>query len=74
MHVLSLPNEGSDMALEPSIKRSVGIDLFESLRQTGHAACDRWLQTNRKDLGIRGTIDMTRYLHTLDQSKHSLRV
>jgi len=69
MHVLSLPNEGSDVAIEPSIKRSVGIELFESLRQTGHAACDRWLHANRRDLGVRGTIDMTRYLPELRSIK-----
>lgn len=62
MHVLSLPIEGYEMAMEPSIKRSVGIELFESLRQTGYAACDRWLQSNQKDLGVSGTMDMTPYL------------
>ena len=65
MHVLSLPSEGSDMAMEPSIKRSVGLELFEALRQAGHAACDRWLQTHRGDLGVNSTIDMQQYLPTL---------
>lgn len=64
MHVLSLPDEGSDMAMEPSIKRSVGLELFETLRQIGYGACDRWLQAHRVDLGVHSTIDMKNYLST----------
>lgn len=65
MHVLSLPDEGSDLAMEPSIKRTVGLELFESLRQVGHAVCERWLQAHRADLGTAGTMDMQRYLPPL---------
>lgn len=59
LHVLSLADEDSASAiLEPSVKRSVGMILFESLRLRGRAACERWLATNRGDLGVRSTADL----------------
>jgi NTE family protein len=59
LHALSLADEDSAAAtLEPSIKRSVGMTLFESLRLRGRAACERWLADNRSDLGIRSTADL----------------
>lgn len=52
LHVLSLADEASAMALEPSIKRSVGMTLFESLRQIGRTACERWLAEHGGKLGV----------------------
>ncbi len=60
MHVLSLPEAANDVELEPSVKRTVGPTLFESLRRTGHRACEAWLRENRDALGRRSTVDIAR--------------
>lgn len=60
LHVLSLPDTGSDLEIEPSIKRTVGLALFESLRRTGRAACEVWLEEHRGELGRRATVDIER--------------
>ncbi|VWX61116.1 conserved hypothetical protein [Burkholderiales bacterium 8X] len=57
MHVLSLADEGSAMDLEPSIKRTIGWELFESLHDKGRAACEAWLQRHRSQLGVRASVD-----------------
>ncbi|MDM0015853.1 patatin-like phospholipase family protein [Variovorax sp. J22P168] len=63
LHVLSLPDAGSASEIEPSIKRTVGPTLFESLRRTGRAACEVWLEENRSQLGRHATVDLEqRYL------------
>ncbi|MDM0032146.1 hypothetical protein QTI33_08355 [Variovorax sp. J22P271] len=63
LHVLSLPDAGSKLENEPSIKRTVGPALFESPRRSGRAACESWLETHRGQLGCRATIDIEhRYL------------
>ncbi|MDM0032116.1 hypothetical protein QTI33_08190 [Variovorax sp. J22P271] len=63
LHVLSLPDAGSELEIEPSIKRTVGPRLFESLRRTGRAACEVWLEAHRGQLGRRATVDIEqRYL------------
>jgi len=63
LHVLSLPDAGSQLEIEPSIKRTVGPTLFESLRRTGRAACEVWLEAHRGQLGRRTTVDIEqRYL------------
>jgi NTE family protein len=43
LHVVSLPDAGSPLQIEPSIKRTVALELFYALQQRGHAACDAWL-------------------------------
>jgi len=53
MHVVSLPDAGSSMAMEPSIKRALGPVLFESLRRRGYAAGEAWLAANREAIGSR---------------------
>ncbi|MGJ7523894.1 patatin-like phospholipase family protein [Variovorax sp. LT1P1] len=58
MHVVSLSTAGSESEIEPSIKRSVGLELFESLRATGWAACDQWLNAHRDHLGVKSTADV----------------
>jgi NTE family protein len=45
LHVVSLPDAGSALQIEPSIKRTVALELFYALQQRGHAACDAWLAT-----------------------------
>lgn len=60
LHVISLPDAGTELEIEPSIKRTVGPTLFESLRRTGQAACEAWLEANREQLGRRGTADIER--------------
>lgn len=63
MHVLSLPQEASALEVEPSIKRSVGMGLFEALRRTGWKACERWLEKHRPLIGVTSSIDIeARYL------------
>ncbi|MET0210605.1 MAG: patatin-like phospholipase family protein, partial [Burkholderiaceae bacterium] len=63
MHVLSLPDCGIESAIEPSIKRTVGPVLFESLRSAGYDAADRWLGEHRSKLNVRASVDITdRYL------------
>jgi NTE family protein len=63
MHVLSMDEAASRTQVEPSIKRTVGRVLFESLRSSGHAACDRWLAAHRQQLGVRASVDIaSRYL------------
>jgi NTE family protein len=57
-HVLSLPDEASKLEIEPSIKRTVAGELFESLRQSGHAACERWLAQHRDKIGVSASIDI----------------
>jgi len=58
LHVLSLADEESPSALEPSVKRSVGMALFESLHQTGRSACERWLAQHSDALGTRSSTDI----------------
>lgn len=58
LHVLSLPDEPDTPFLEPSIKRTVGLELFESLRAAGHAACDGWLAVNARHIGMKSTADL----------------
>lgn len=60
MHVLSLPEAGTEVEIEPSVKRTVGPTLFESLRRTGYGACVTWLEQNRGELGHRATVDIER--------------
>lgn len=63
MHVLSLPHDGLKAAIEPSIKRTVGMMLFESLRQSGYAAAQVWLDEHAAKLGMSSSIDVAqRYL------------
>jgi NTE family protein len=63
MHVVSLPDAGSSIAMEPSIKRAVGPLLFESLRRRGYAAGEAWLAANREAIGVASSIDIEdRYL------------
>ena len=57
-HVISLPDSGRDVELEPSIKRTVGPILFESLRCTGYAASTAWLASHRAALGLRSSVDI----------------
>lgn len=57
-HVISLPDSGPDTELEPSIKRTVGPVLFESLRHSGYAACSAWLAAHRATLGLRSSVDI----------------
>jgi NTE family protein len=70
MHVLSLPDSGNAAAVEPSIKRAVGMALFQTLRASGYAAAQAWLDSHRKDLGVRSSIDIDeRYLARYAASK-----
>jgi NTE family protein len=57
-HVVSMPEEASKLELEPSIKRTVGGVLFESLRQSGRAACERWLAECSDKLGVNASVDI----------------
>lgn len=64
MHVLNM-SEGPMGAFEsePSIKRTVGRLLFETLRDDGRRACDAWLREHGEQLGRRSTADIRlRYL------------
>ncbi|MGJ7544075.1 patatin-like phospholipase family protein [Variovorax sp. LT1R16] len=63
MHMISLPQEGSALAIEASVKRSVGMALFEALKQSGRAACERWLDEHRSSVGVASSVDVAhRYL------------
>lgn len=64
MHVLSIADQPESLlANEPSIKRTAGRGLFETLRRDGHRACDAWLAEHSAALGRRATADITaRYL------------
>jgi NTE family protein len=63
LHVVSLPEGGSVLQAEPSIKRTVSMELFEALRQAGHAACNRWLASGRGAGGLPAPVDIAaRYL------------
>jgi NTE family protein len=71
VHVLSLAEEKSLVALEPSVKRTVGMTLFETLRQTGRAACERWLAEHGRDLGVRSSADLhDKYLQPYRQDEN----
>ena len=62
-HVLSIPEDGCEAFLDPSIKRSADAVLFETLKQEGRRSCDRWLDENRENLGVRSSVDVNlRYL------------
>ncbi|MDM0109363.1 patatin-like phospholipase family protein [Variovorax sp. J22R24] len=68
MHLLSLPEEGSEIRIEPSIKRTVGAGLFQALRQDGHKACERWLEDNLARIGAESSLDVqARYLEPYAQ-------
>lgn len=72
MHVLSLPDASSGLETEPSIKRSVGMELFESLRRKGRATCESWLQAHHRSLGVAASIDIeAHYLSSLDHHQHA---
>lgn len=43
LHVVSLPDAGTALQIEPSIKRTVALELFYSLHEQGRSACDGWL-------------------------------
>jgi NTE family protein len=58
LHVLSLADEDSPVALEPSVRRSVGMTLIESLHQNWRSACERWLAQHRCGLGVRNSADL----------------
>lgn len=58
VHVISLAEHASPQQIEPSIKRTVGWELFESLRDSGRTACDRWLGQHRAQLGVSSTVDI----------------
>ena len=45
LHVVSLPDAGTSLDIEPSIKRTVALELFYALRQRGVSACEAWLAT-----------------------------
>lgn len=63
LHVISLPDTGGDLEIEPSIKRTVGPLLFESLRRSGYDACESWLRAHRSAVGVAGSVDISaRYL------------
>lgn len=63
MHVLSFPDAGTESAIEPSIKRTVGPALFESLRLSGYRACEQWLNAHGHLLGKAASVDIrARYL------------
>ena len=63
LHVVSLAESVEQAVAEPSIKRTVGMDLFEMLRAQGHAACDRWLAAHGRALGREASVDVReRYL------------
>jgi len=69
MHVLSLPDASSGLETEPSIKRTVGMELFESLRRKGRATCESWLGAHRASLGVAASVDIeTHYLSALDRN------
>lgn len=68
MHVLSMDESAPGSLLEPSIKRTVGRVLFESLKTSGQAACERWLSEHRHQLGREASVDIrARYLSPYDQ-------
>jgi NTE family protein len=69
MHVLSLPDASSGLETEPSIKRTVGMELFESLRRKGRATCESWLGAHRASLGVAASVDIeAHYLSALDRN------
>lgn len=76
MHVLSIDDDGAGaLAIEPSVKRTVGRVLFEMLREDGRRACDQWLADHRMSIGMRASVDIEdAYLNTfLDlRRSHSL--
>ncbi len=68
MHVISLPDSSSELEIEPSIKRTVGPVLFESLRRNGYEACRAWLKAHAAALGVRSSVDINkRYLNPVRQ-------
>lgn len=63
LHVISLPDSGDDLEIEPSVKRTVGSALFESLRRSGYEACEAWLRVHRPAVGVTSSVDISaRYL------------
>ncbi|RYX92187.1 MAG: patatin-like phospholipase family protein [Comamonadaceae bacterium] len=67
-HVVSMPEEPGALMLEPSVKRTVGMEVFESLRESGYAACGRWLEVHGNSLGVRSSVDSrSKYLERSDR-------
>jgi NTE family protein len=63
LHVVSLPDGGTPLETEPSIKRTVSMELFQALRQRGHAACERWLAERAEAGSLPPPVDLAaRYL------------
>jgi len=68
MHVVSMDEGAHDAQLEPSIKRTVDLTLFEMLRAQGRQACEHWLAEHRGHLGVRASMDIDeRYLRPYAQ-------
>lgn len=63
VHLISLAEHATPQQIEPSIKRTVGWELFRFLRDIGRTACDEWLACHRAQLGISSTVDFeSRYV------------
>jgi NTE family protein len=60
MHRVSLPAIAPEDVIDPSSKRSVGRQLFRSLKELGASACDDWLTQHRGSIGKRSTFDFER--------------
>jgi NTE family protein len=62
MHVLRVSDQpAGQLAIEPSIKRTVDRVLFEMLREDGRRACEAWLASNRTSLGRQSTMELSEY-------------
>ena len=63
LHVLSIPDEAEAALLDPSVKRSADLVLFQTLRNEGRRCCEAWLGANRPRLGRSSGVDLAaRYL------------
>lgn len=60
LHVVSLSEDGAAVALDPSTKRTVGIELFLALRDAGRGACEQWLAQRSHLVGTAASTDINR--------------
>jgi NTE family protein len=49
--------------LPPGSKLAVNLPFFESLRDSGHAHAQNWLDGNRRKLGFQETLDLTKLFY-----------
>nr|WP_145548272.1 patatin-like phospholipase family protein [Variovorax boronicumulans] len=58
LHAIRLADSVPPAQAEPSVKRTVGMELFRALHAQGAAACEAWLRSHAGAVGRRSSVDL----------------